>query len=73
MPGVELGDWTVVGAGAVVTRSFPEGHCVLGGVPATKIKELDLEKCIPFHNKVPYHGYIRADRFAEYRRKKLSR
>lgn len=73
MPGVELGDWTVVGAGAVVTKSFPEGHCVLGGVPAVKIKELDPAKCIPFHNKVPYHGYIRADRFAEFRRKKLSR
>ena len=35
-----LGDNTVVGAGAVVTRSFPEGHCVIGGNPARKIKDI---------------------------------
>ena len=40
LPGVTLGDHTVVGAGAVVTKSFPEGHVVLGGVPAQKIKDL---------------------------------
>jgi acetyltransferase-like isoleucine patch superfamily enzyme len=34
LPGVELGPHTVVGAGAVVTHSFPKGHCVLVGVPA---------------------------------------
>lgn len=38
LPGVVLGNNTVVAAGAVVTRSFPEGHCVLGGVPAKVIK-----------------------------------
>jgi hypothetical protein len=40
LPGVVLGDRTVVGAGAVVTKSFPEGRCVLGGVPARKIRDL---------------------------------
>ena len=40
LPGVTLGDNTVVGAGAVVTRSFPEGHCVIGGNPARKIKDI---------------------------------
>lgn len=40
LPGVTLGDHTVVAAGAVVTKSFPEGHCVLAGVPATIIKKL---------------------------------
>lgn len=40
LPGVELGDHTVVAAGAVVNQSFTEGNCVLGGVPAKIIKEL---------------------------------
>jgi acetyltransferase-like isoleucine patch superfamily enzyme len=71
MPGVTLGDWTIVGAGAVVTKSFPEGHCIIGGVPAQLIKPLEKEKCIPFHNKVEYHGYIRADKFKAYREKYL--
>lgn len=40
LPGVILGDRTVVGAGAIVTKPFPEGNCVLVGNPARKIKEL---------------------------------
>lgn len=40
LPGVQLGDRTVVGAGAVVTKSFPEGHCVLAGNPAQVVKRL---------------------------------
>lgn len=40
LPGVRLGDRTTVGAGAVVTQSFPEGHCIIGGVPARLIKRL---------------------------------
>lgn len=71
MPGVVLGDWTIVGAGAVVTKSFPEGYCIVGGVPAKFIKELDRDKCIPFHNKISYNGYIRSDRFDAYRKKYL--
>jgi len=38
LPGVTLGNHTVVGAGSVVTKSFPEGHCVVVGNPAKKIK-----------------------------------
>lgn len=41
LPGVQLGDHTIVGAGAVVTKSFPEGWCVIGGVPARFIKKVD--------------------------------
>lgn len=41
LPGVKLGANTVVGAGAVVTKSFPEGSCVLGGVPAKMIKRIE--------------------------------
>lgn len=40
LPGVILGDNTVVAAGAVVTHSFKEGHCVIAGVPAKKIKDI---------------------------------
>ncbi len=72
MPGVELGDWTIVGAGAVVTKSFPEGYCVIGGVPAKKIKDLEKEKCIPFEVKYRYHGFIAADKFEQYRKKYLN-
>jgi acetyltransferase-like isoleucine patch superfamily enzyme len=34
MPGVVLGDRTIVGANAVVTRSFSTGDQVIAGVPA---------------------------------------
>lgn len=37
LPGVELGDDVVVGAGAVVTKSFPAGS-VVAGVPARLIR-----------------------------------
>jgi acetyltransferase-like isoleucine patch superfamily enzyme len=37
LPGVQLGDDCVVGAGAVVTKSFPTGS-VLAGVPARLIR-----------------------------------
>ena len=40
LPGVVLGSRTVVGAGAVVTKSFPEGNCIIGGIPARKIRNL---------------------------------
>lgn len=40
LPGVELGDHTVVGAGSVVTKSFDEGYCVIGGNPARKIRDI---------------------------------
>lgn len=40
LPGVTLGDRTIVGAGSIVTKSFPEGNCVIAGNPAKKIKDL---------------------------------
>jgi len=40
LPGVELGDHTIVGAGSIVTKSFLEGNCVIGGNPAKIIKKL---------------------------------
>ena len=40
LPGVELGPGTVVGAGSVVTKSFPNGNCVIAGAPAKVIRYL---------------------------------
>ena len=42
MPGVTLGDRTIVAANAVVTKSFPD-HCIIGGIPAKIIKKYDFE------------------------------
>lgn len=40
LPGVSLGAATIVGAGAVVTKSFPDGKVVLAGNPARIVKTL---------------------------------
>jgi len=40
LPGVILGEHTVVAAGAVVTKSFPGGDQIIGGNPARVIKSL---------------------------------
>lgn len=36
---VVVGDNVVIAANAVVTRSFPEGNCTIGGIPAKKISD----------------------------------
>lgn len=40
LPGVTIGNNTIVGAGSVVTKSFEQGNCVIAGNPARKIKEI---------------------------------
>jgi len=40
LPGVHLGDSTIVGAGSVVTKSFPDGCCVIAGNPARVLRKL---------------------------------
>jgi len=44
LPGVKIGEHTVVGAGAIVTKSFPEGYVVIAGNPAKIIYRLDKDK-----------------------------
>ena len=44
LPGVQLGPYTTVGAGSVVTHSFEEGHCIIAGNPARIIKKFDTVK-----------------------------
>jgi acetyltransferase-like isoleucine patch superfamily enzyme len=58
MPNVTLGDFTIVAAGAVVTKCFPEGHVVIGGNPARPIQQLDVEKCVRYDNPHKYHGFL---------------
>lgn len=72
MPGVTLGDWTIVAAGAVVTKSFANGYCIIAGVPAKQVKELDKTQCMPFEVSKKYHGYICAGQFENYRKRKLT-
>jgi len=71
LPGVEIGDFTIVAAGSVVTKSFSEGYCVIAGNPAKLIKPLDKNLCIRFENARKYHGYIKAEKFERYRQKYL--
>ena len=69
--GVSLGPRTIVAAGAVVTKSFPEGFCVLAGVPAKVVKTLDKESFQPWHLENEYYGYIPKERFESVRKKYL--
>lgn len=71
LPGVELGDFTTVGAGAVVTKSFLEGHCVIAGNPAKVIRKLSPEECISFASKKEYNGYIPCAQFQSFRKRNL--
>lgn len=51
LPEVVLGDFTIVGAGAVVTKSFPEGYCVIAGNPARLIRSLNKDECDQLRKK----------------------
>lgn len=48
LPGTKLADFTIVGAGAIVTKSFTEGYCVIAGNPARIIKYLNKDECDAF-------------------------
>lgn len=72
LAGVVLGPRTVVGAGSVVTKSFPEGYCVIAGNPAKVVKYIPKQDFIQQKPKTEYYGYIRADKFSQYYKKNLS-
>ena len=55
--GVELGTRTIVAAGSVVTKSFPDGFCVLGGVPAKIIKKLNQDEFVPWTDDIEFIGF----------------
>ncbi|ALO02967.1 hypothetical protein ASU28_00635 [Lactiplantibacillus paraplantarum] len=52
MGGVELGNKTIVGAGAVVTKSFPDGSVIIGGNPAQYIRNTDDQ-----HSDIPEDAF----------------
>ena len=72
LPGVRLGDFTIVAANSLVTRSFPKGYCVIGGNPATKLYSLDPAKCVRYRHRHEFNGYIPHARFARYCREHLA-
>ena len=43
LPGVEIGDWSIIGAGSLVNRSIP-AYSIAVGNPAKVIKRYDFEK-----------------------------
>lgn len=71
LPGVHLGPCTIVGAGSVVTKSFPKGYCVIGGNPAKVIKELDSKQFVPTEYKEEFYGFIPKEEFKSYAEKFL--
>lgn len=71
LPGVELGDHTIVGAGAIVTKSFPDGYCIIGGNPARVIKYIDKDACLDYIGDIGHIGYIKKNKFENFRKEKL--
>lgn len=66
LAGVVLGPRTIVGAGSVVTKSFPEGYCVIGGNPAKVIKKLEPENVAFERDDAEYYGYLPVKKFRKY-------
>lgn len=58
LPEVELGDFTIVGAGAIVTKSFPDGHCIIAGNPAVIIRRINPLDCLRYSEVVSHIGYV---------------
>lgn len=73
LAGVVLGPRTIVGAGSVVTKSFPDGYCVIAGNPAKVVKKIEKEGFVCNRPKVEYYGYIREDTFPLFYEKNLTR
>lgn len=72
LPGVILGDHTIVGAGAVVTKSFEEGSCIIGGNPARVIRKLSKEEIIDYRDEHEFYGFIPKEKFEEYKQRNVT-
>lgn len=77
LPGVVLGDFTTVAAGSIVTKSFPQGYCVISGNPAVVIQDYSanpgvISKFIRYKNEFEYNGFIANTEFEEFRNKYLT-
>lgn len=71
LPGVVLGPRTIVGAGSVVTKSFPDGYCVIAGNPARLIHELDKTLFVPEKRVQEYYGFVPKNKFRKFAQKHL--
>lgn len=71
LPNVTLGPFTIVAAGAVVTKPFPDGYTVLAGIPARVVKTLDPAKCVRHRSPHEYHGFIPKANFEAFRASEL--
>lgn len=71
LPGVTLGPRTIVGAGSIITKSFPTGYCVIAGNPARLIKTLDPSEFKPTKFRSEYYGFIPKNRFMSWSKKHL--
>lgn len=49
LPGCELPDYSILGAGSVLTKKLDRAGCLYAGSPAKFVKELDVEKIPYFH------------------------
>jgi acetyltransferase-like isoleucine patch superfamily enzyme len=77
LPNVVLGDFVTVSAGSVVTSSFPDGYCVIGGNPARMITDYSKNESIKnkflrYKNEFEYNGMIPASEFEDFRKKHLN-
>jgi acetyltransferase-like isoleucine patch superfamily enzyme len=72
LPGVELGDYTIVAAGAIVTKSFLDGYQVIGGNPAKVLKILNPQECVLHTSAKQFNGFIPHKDFEEFRKKQLN-
>lgn len=60
LPGAEIGDNSIVAAGSVVTKKFPN-DVVIGGNPAKIIKKTEeyVKKCVEMNKKYDIENYRR--------------
>ena len=72
LPNVVLGDHTIVAANSVVSKSFPDGNCILAGSPAKVIRTLKADELTDFENENKFIGYIPVEKFDQFRRRHLN-